>query len=105
MPSHLCPGCFRPHSGHGRCPDCAPAAERRRHNRAYDTGAYRSARNAAVAAWVRAHGWRCPGDGEHPAHETRDLTADHPVALANGGPLIQEFAIMCRSANSRKGAR
>ena len=53
-------GCGRSTSrAGGRCRDCAPAHERGRHNRAYDTGAYRSARNRAVDEHRRQFGERC----------------------------------------------
>jgi hypothetical protein len=65
----------------------------------------RAHRAAAVAAHVQAHGWRCLGDTTHPAHNTRDLVADDPIAIARGGDPMQPLVVVCRSANSRKGAR
>ena len=56
---------------------------------------------------VAEHGWTCPGDGaEHPAHPSRDLTADHiqPVKLG-GAPLDRaNLRVLCRSRNSAGGA-
>lgn len=91
----------------GRCPACAGVADKARRNPVRDTGVVRRARNAAIAAWVREHGYVCPGDEEHDAHAVapRDLTADHPVRLVDGGAPVQAFRIVCRSANSRNGAR
>lgn len=77
------------------------------------TGARKAARNAeaprakaTVDAWIAAHGQVCPGDDEHPPHESHDLTAEH--TQARGGrthwpdaPLI----VLCRAANSRRGDR
>lgn len=87
------------------CRKCAPAVEARRHNPAYDTPEWRRKRAAAIAAHVRVHGWVCPGYQRAP-HPSRDLTADHPIALAIGGSLLeQETPAMCRSCNARKGSR
>lgn len=104
MPSIPCLDCgeLGPRS---RCSRDARAVERRRHNRVYDTAAWRRASREAIAAWVRDHGWHCPGYGV-PAHPSRDLTAGHPIALANGGAPIQAGLIVeCRSCGSRRGAR
>ena len=100
-----CLGCGRQTRQGSYCAVCATEVERRRHNRAYDTGEWRRRRAEAIAAHVRRFGWRCLGDAVHGAHDTRDLTADHPVALANGGTHDQELGVMCRAANSRKRDR
>lgn len=67
-------------------------------------------RHDAVKAHVQLFGWICFGDEYHPAHRTRDLTADHvpsvaeqvaagiPVAVAEAGPL----KVMCRRRNSQR---
>lgn len=87
------------------CRQCAPAVEARRHNRAYDTPEWRRRRAAAIRAHVAAHGWVCPGY-RRPPHPSRDLTVDHPVALAAGGSLLEQgLEVLCRSCNSVKGAR
>jgi 5-methylcytosine-specific restriction endonuclease McrA len=100
-----CLSCGQQTANGSYCARCAPAVEARRHNRAYDTPAWRRFRNAAVAAHVRAHGWICPGYNR-PAHPSRDLTVDHPVALAAGGALLQDEApVLCRACNSAKGTR
>lgn len=62
-------------------------------------------RAAAVAAHVKQHGWLCLGDEHHGKHECRDLTADDPLPIALGGDPMQQLVVMCRSANSAKGAR
>jgi hypothetical protein len=39
-----------------------------------------------------------------PSTHPRSFTADHPVAIHNGGDLVkQELAVMCRACNARKG--
>lgn len=65
--------------------------------------AERKRRAAAVTAWVTVHGWWCPGY-QVPAHESHDLTADHTTAVTHGG-LEGPLTVMCRTCNSRKGAR
>lgn len=62
-------------------------------------------RQAAITAHVKQHGWLCLGDDDHERHETRDLTADDPLPIALGGDPMQQLMVMCRSANSSKGAR
>lgn len=107
MPAKPCLGCgqMRPLVDRRRCADCAPVRERQRHNKAYDSPAWKRASRQAIDAWVAQHGWVCPGYGV-PPHPSRDLTAGHPIALANGGAVIQPRLIVeCRSCGSRRGAR
>ena len=61
-------------------------------------------RAAAVAAHRSTHGDWCPGWGRD-AHPCKDLTADHPVAVAAGGSEHQALAVLCRSCNAAKGAK
>lgn len=61
----------------------------------------RRRRAAVVAAWVAERGWMCPG-WERPAHPSRDLTAAHSVAVAEGGAGSDLF-VLCRSCNARQG--
>lgn len=69
--------------------------------------AYRRAQ-AALAARYKASGAPCPGcgrpfDWERP-QSTRGFTADHPLALNNGGGLLgQQLVARCRGCNARKG--
>jgi 5-methylcytosine-specific restriction endonuclease McrA len=59
----------------------------------------------AIKAHVAAHGWLCPGFERSP-HPSRDLTGDHILPRSRGGKNIpNNIAVMCRSCNSRKGAR
>lgn len=70
-----------------------------------ESRAYRRAVRAAVRAHIARYGPICPGDDSHPRHPSDDLTADHPVAIINGGRVDGPLRVTCRSANSRKGAR
>lgn len=69
--------------------------------------AYRRAQ-AVLAARYKANGWPCPGcgndfDWENP-QSSRGFTADHPLALNNGGRLVgQQLEARCRGCNARKG--
>lgn len=55
----------------------------------------------------RRHGWPCPEcekpfDWENP-QSARGFTADHPIALNNGGAVVgQRLVAMCRGCNARK---
>jgi 5-methylcytosine-specific restriction enzyme A len=60
-------------------------------------------RAEAVAVHVAAYGWWCPGWGDQPPHPSRDLTADHAVAVAAGGPEDGPLRVLCRPCNSRRG--
>lgn len=68
--------------------------------------AYKRQRDAMEMRY-RRHGWPCPEcdrpfDFEHP-QSSRGFTADHPVALRNGGKLVgQKLVAMCRGCNARK---
>jgi 5-methylcytosine-specific restriction endonuclease McrA len=99
-----CLGCGTQTRNGSYCRRCAPAVEARRHNKAYDTPQWRRLSAAAISEHVRGNGWVCPGYRRAP-HPSRDLTADHVVALANGGPVAGEVVVRCRSCNSRRGAR
>lgn len=65
--------------------------------------AERARRKRAVEAWVAVYGWVCPGY-ERPAHESRDLTAAHSVAVARGGT-ASALGVLCRSCNSRQNTK
>lgn len=63
--------------------------------------AERRRRILTIQAWVRANGWVCPGYRRGP-HPSRDLTAAHTTAVAQGGkhsPLL----VLCRPCNSMQG--
>lgn len=60
----------------------------------------------STAAWTRAA--RAQVQREPQCEEcgaTTDLTADHVVPLADGGPLLGRLRTLCRRHNSAKGAR
>ena len=73
------------------------AVARRRSQRVWASGAWQR----AARAQVRRQPW-CAECGA-----TRDLTADHIVALAAGGhpTAAKNLQTLCRSCNGRKGAR
>lgn len=70
--------------------------------------AYRRAQ-AALKRRAKAQNVPCSVCGEAIDYDgdpqgRRSFTADHPVALKNGGSLVgQELVVMCRSCNARKG--
>jgi len=88
----------------GRCLGCSKTYEREKSRRRRRTPKERTRRQDLIAAHVRANGWVCPGY-ERPAHEARDLTADHVQPVARGGSETGEIRVMCRSCNSARGAR
>lgn len=112
-----------PQRARKRCsfPGCTQAGKPSRcdqHHSQYQAGMYRTTptkvartpavrqhRAAAVGTHVALHGWVCLGDEDHERHETHDLVADDPIPIARGGDPMQPLVVMCRSANSRKGAR
>lgn len=108
MPTRICLRCggstAKP-SGRGLCPDCQADYDANRPARAvYDSRAWRQLSARSIASWVARNGWTCPGY-QRPAHPSRDLTLDHPHALAQGGaPLPRKPGILCRSCNGRKQA-
>ena len=58
---------------------------------------------ATVKHWRNVNGAWCPGY-QRDGHVATDLTADHLVPIkfgGLGGPLV----VLCKSCNSRKGAR
>ena len=63
----------------------------------------------AIKRLCKAKGIGCSNCGQpfdYADHNSpRGFTADHPVALANGGTLLgQRLIPLCRSCNARKGA-
>lgn len=108
MPGRVCLRCGgvtgKP-SPRGLCPDCQADYDAERPARAvYDSPAWRRLSSRAIGAHVARHGYTCPGY-KVPAHPSRDLTLDHPTALASGGaPLPRNPGVLCRSCNGRKQA-
>jgi hypothetical protein len=66
------------------------------------TASERKRRAQAVTEWVMRNGHICPGYNR-PPHQSTDLTADHPIRVADGGDQAQPLAILCRTCNSSKG--
>lgn len=104
-----CPDFVEKDSDRGRCPEHALQQERHQRGtvptKRARTWVVQQHRAAAVRAHVKRHGWLCLGDQHHEPHHTRDLVADDPVPIARGGDPLQTLHVMCRAANSRKGAR
>lgn len=110
MPVHTCttPGCRTRVDDPGKCPRHGRQANRQR-ARTTPTKRGRdwtevNRRRAAVKAWRGEHGDWCPGY-RVPAHASDDLTADHITPVALGGDPRGPLTVLCRSCNSRKGAR
>ena len=77
---------------------------RSRHARGYDNAWGRAAKGA-IAAWVAANGWVCPGFADRPRHnvEPGGLTGDHRVPVALGGTIDDGIDALCQSCNSDRG--
>lgn len=113
MPARVCLACGQitsSPSSRGLCGECGAAREQARPARAvYDNPRWRKLSAGVIRAWVRHHGWRCPGWGRE-EHPSLDLTADHRVPLAQlmqaGANLWDpaNLAVLCRSCNGRKAA-
>ncbi len=69
--------------------------------RGYD-GRHEKLAKIVIARWVRENGWTCPGIGV-PAHESRDLVADHIIPVSAGGlNVIENYRVVCRACNTRR---
>jgi 5-methylcytosine-specific restriction protein A len=101
MTARPCLGCGRLISTGSRCATCTRTAPTTRRDNSH---AERRRRAAAVAQHREAYGDWCPGYGR-PPHAATDLTADHIAAVATTGDDNGPLAVLCRSCNSRKGAR
>jgi len=88
-----------------RCAEHARQSNRSRHNAVYSTRVWQRLSARVLRAWRGEHGDWCPGYGRA-AHRASDLTVDHVVPLAAGGPPfdIANTQVLCRSCNSTKGA-
>jgi 5-methylcytosine-specific restriction enzyme A len=101
-----CLGCGRSVRGQSRCGDCARAHQRTKRARRpdLDDAAERRRRRELVADHRARVGDWCPGLGDHPAHPSTDLVADHVIEVAAGGPASGPLRVLCRSENSRRSA-
>lgn len=106
MPRRPCLDCGRPSTG-TRCRFHAAIRERAHHNPQYSDPRYVALRRDVLSAWRDEHGNVCPGDDHHASHPAMDLTLDHLVPLVHGGSLLDtsNMRVLCRSANSARGAR
>jgi 5-methylcytosine-specific restriction protein A len=88
-----------------RCTGHARQSNRSRHNALYSTRAWQRLSTRVLHAWRGEHGNWCPGY-RRLAHQASDLTVDHVVPLATGGPPLDvaNCSVLCRSCNSTKGA-
>ena len=92
----------------GRCEGHAQQVERKQRltvpTKRTLTSAESRRRKAVVESWRSRYGNVCPGFGR-PPHVATDLTADHVVPIVAGGAPSGRLSVLCRSCNSRKGAR
>ncbi len=98
-PTTACPTCRRrgcKNPGHRGCKR-GPGSE-------FKTWAQIKRRAAVVENWRLTNGDTCPGY-HTPPHQTNDLTADHIIPVAAGGPETGELGVLCRICNSRKRNR
>ncbi len=107
-PLKLCLDCGKPSPGI-RCADHQRAKDRatlisKRSRRPAASAAEIRRRAAVVTQHRHEHGDWCPG-WQRDAHPASDLTADHIEAVGAGGAESGRLAVLCRSCNSRKGAR
>lgn len=89
-----------------RRPKRTPLTDNRRQR---NTWAHKTVAAQVVKDWVAEHGWICPGLApDHRPHPVApgELTADHIVPVAAGGTNDRSnYRPLCRSENSRRGAR
>lgn len=86
-----------------RCPVHTRQRDRLHHNPIYDTPRWRRLAKTVKARHIRTQGYMCPGYGT-PRHLAPRLSADHIVALVDGGQPFDEgnVQVLCVSCNSRK---
>jgi hypothetical protein len=101
-----CLDCTRSVRGKPRCSDCQRVKDRAKRARRpdLDDAAERERRRRLVADHRATIGDWCPGLGDHPAHPSADLVADHVIEVAAGGPATGPLRVLCRSENSRRSA-
>ncbi len=93
-PVPACPKCRRRHCDN-------PTHRYRGRGPVFKSWAEVNRRAQAVADWRAKFGDWCPGWGTEP-HAATDLTADHIIPVAAGGPETGELSVLCRICNSRK---
>jgi 5-methylcytosine-specific restriction enzyme A len=101
-----CLDCPRSVRGKSRCVDCERAHQRAKRSKRsdLDDARERERRRRLVADHRARVGDWCSGLGNHPAHPSADLVADHVIEVAAGGPASGPLRVLCRSENSRRSA-
>lgn len=101
-----CLDCGRSVRGKPRCQDCQRLRDHAKRARRpdLDDARERERRRKLVAEHRATIGDWCPGLGQHPAHPSADLVADHVIEVAAGGPASGPVPVLCRSENSRRSA-
>ena len=101
-----CLDCKASVRGKPRCGDCQRTRDRAKRAKRpdLDDAAERRRRRQLVADHRARVGDWCPGLGQHPAHPSADLVADHVVEVAAGGLASGPLRVLCRSENSRRSA-
>ena len=102
-----CLGCGRSVRGKPRCTDCQRDQDRAKRARRpdLDDARERERRRRLVADHRATVGDWCPGLGDHPAHPSADLVADHVVEVAISGLGTGPLRVLCRQENGRRSAR
>jgi 5-methylcytosine-specific restriction enzyme A len=101
-----CLDCKASVRGKPRCTSCQRDRDRAKRARRpdLDDARERERRRRLVAEHRATIGDWCPGLGDHPAHPSADLVADHVIEVAAGGPASGPLRVLCRSENSRRSA-
>ena len=108
--ARVCKECGTPYQGPPPyCPRHASpfgGFQRQPVNPIYRDPRWRKLAARTVQQHVARYGWVCPG-WKRPPHPSRQLSADHRVALAAGGEPFEatNVGVLCRSCNTAKGKR
>jgi 5-methylcytosine-specific restriction enzyme A len=101
-----CLGCGKLGRWRTRCPRCQAQVDKRKSARrpALKTAAETKRRREVVAAHRATVGDWCPGVPElgRPAHPSANLSADHQVEVAAGGPEDGLLVVRCVPCNSAR---
>jgi 5-methylcytosine-specific restriction protein A len=108
MPLRQCLDCPALATSGPRCSVCKRAHQAAKDAKRPERRTYsqQERRRQAVAQHVATYGLWCPGAHEvgHNSHASDDLTADHLTPVALGGREDGPLRVLCRSANSSRGA-
>lgn len=97
----VCIRCGTPTLNGSRCVACNRGFRQAVRNPAYATRKWMARSTRELAEHRARYGNWCPGYGR-PAHPSADLTLDHIVPLALGGPPDGATQVLCRGCNTRK---